>query len=39
MAAQLGRRRADSLKWAKYANMGPVVVELNLSQEELGRRD
>lgn len=38
MAASLGRKRADSLKWSKYAKMGAVTIELDLSNDELSRR-
>ena len=39
LAANLGRRRSDSLKWSKYATMAPVSIELNLSNDELSRKD
>lgn len=39
LAAGLGRKRADSLKWSKYATMAPVCIELGLSNDELSRKD
>ncbi|GAA5863739.1 hypothetical protein JCM8547_006050 [Rhodosporidiobolus lusitaniae] len=37
LGQKLARKRADSLKWAKYANVGAFQVELGLSNEELRR--
>lgn len=37
LGKKLMRKRADSLKWAKYATQGPVEMELGLSNEELRR--
>lgn len=37
LVAQMQRKRADSLKWSKYKNMGSGVIELNLCQDELRR--
>lgn len=38
LAAAMARKRADSLKWSKYENMGSGVIELNMCQDELARR-
>ncbi|GAA5967857.1 hypothetical protein JCM21900_003815 [Sporobolomyces salmonicolor] len=37
LATKLARKRADSLKWAKYANIGTFEVDLSLSNDELRR--
>ncbi|GAA6050559.1 hypothetical protein NBRC10513_004150 [Rhodotorula toruloides] len=37
LGTKLARKRADSLKWAKYANVGTFQVELGLSNDELRR--
>ncbi|GAA6022063.1 hypothetical protein JCM10207_001036 [Rhodosporidiobolus poonsookiae] len=37
LGKKLARKRADSLKWAKYANVGTFEVELGLSNEDLRR--
>lgn len=35
LGTRLARKRADSLKWAKYANVATFQVELGLSNDEL----
>ncbi|GAA6044334.1 hypothetical protein JCM8097_002328 [Rhodosporidiobolus ruineniae] len=37
LGVKLARKRADSFKWAKYANVGTFEVELGLSNDELRR--
>ncbi|GEM11789.1 hypothetical protein Rt10032_c17g5806 [Rhodotorula toruloides] len=37
LGTKLARKRADSLKWAKYASVGTFQVELGLSNDELRR--
>ncbi|GAA5877587.1 hypothetical protein JCM3774_006125 [Rhodotorula dairenensis] len=37
LGTRLARKRADSLKWAKYASVGTFQVELGLSNDELRR--
>lgn len=37
LGTRLARKRADSLKWAKYANVATFQVELGLSNDELRR--
>jgi len=37
MAKKMMRKRADSLKWAKYATISNFEVELDLSNDELRR--
>ncbi|GAA5916291.1 uncharacterized protein JCM6883_001451 [Sporobolomyces salmoneus] len=37
MAKKLMRKRADSLKWAKYATVGTFEIELDLSNDDLRR--
>ncbi|GJN94769.1 hypothetical protein Rhopal_007861-T1 [Rhodotorula paludigena] len=37
LGMKLARKRADSLKWAKYANVGTFQVELGLSNDDLKR--
>ncbi|KAK4046520.1 hypothetical protein OIO90_006532 [Microbotryomycetes sp. JL221] len=37
MAANVARKRANSLKWSKYNNLGAVTIELDLSNDELRR--
>ncbi|GAA5938669.1 uncharacterized protein JCM15063_005387 [Sporobolomyces koalae] len=37
LAKKVMRKRADSLKWAKYATSGAFEVELDLSNDELKR--
>ncbi|GAA5828639.1 hypothetical protein JCM11251_000883 [Rhodosporidiobolus azoricus] len=38
LGKKLARKRADSLKWAKYANVGTFEIELGLSNDELMRK-
>ncbi|GAA5939313.1 hypothetical protein JCM3775_007187 [Rhodotorula graminis] len=37
LGVKLARKRANSLKWAKYANQGAFEVELGLSNDDLKR--
>ncbi|BGP43960.1 hypothetical protein JCM10450v2_008174 [Rhodotorula kratochvilovae] len=37
LGVKLARKRANSLKWAKYANVGAFEVELGLSNDDLKR--
>ncbi|KAM0788641.1 hypothetical protein ACM66B_006111 [Microbotryomycetes sp. NB124-2] len=37
MGANLARKRANSLKWSKYNNLGAVTIELDMSNEDLRR--
>ena len=37
MAKKMMRKRADSLKWAKYATVGTFEFELDLSNDDLRR--
>ncbi|GAA5877825.1 hypothetical protein JCM16303_000251 [Sporobolomyces ruberrimus] len=37
MAKKMMRKRADSLKWAKYATSGAFEIELDLSNDDLRR--
>ncbi|GAA6014521.1 hypothetical protein JCM11491_004523 [Sporobolomyces phaffii] len=37
MAKKMMRKRADSLKWAKYATAGSFEIELDLSNDDLRR--
>ncbi|KAK4046003.1 hypothetical protein OIV83_006438 [Microbotryomycetes sp. JL201] len=37
LSKNLARKRADSLKWSKYNNLGAVTIELDLSNDELRR--
>ncbi|BGP20787.1 hypothetical protein JCM10213_008924 [Rhodosporidiobolus nylandii] len=38
LGKKLARKRADSLKWAKYANVGTFEIELGLSNDDLMRK-
>ncbi|POY72088.1 hypothetical protein BMF94_4895 [Rhodotorula taiwanensis] len=37
LGTRLARKRADSLKWAKYASVGTFEIDLGLSNDELRR--
>ncbi|GAA5982675.1 hypothetical protein JCM11641_002332 [Rhodosporidiobolus odoratus] len=37
LGKKLARKRADSFKWAKYANVGTFEIELGLSNDDLRR--